>query len=195
MSAGDDQVTVGVVGKALGLRGEVLVRPDADLPPEVFSVGRTFGVRPVAADPDSSGLWPATLRIASTRVHAGRRIVRFADVETRERAEGLRTAQLTLSRAEIALDDDAFWSADLLGREVVDSTGAVVGVLEAVADGAAHDYLVVARADGGELLIPAVSDLVTVGTDAIVVDAIPGLLDPDLPDADVPDADLPNPGD
>jgi len=186
----DAEVVVGVVGKPLGLVGEVYVQPDADLPVDVYEVGRSLRVRPPepgsvadrptdeAADTDAAtGARPLSLQIATTRLHAGRRVVRFVGVDTREDAEALRHLELTVPRGQISLEEDAFWAEDLLGREVVDHTGAVIGVLEAVADGTAHDYLVVARPDGGELLIPAVAELVTISGEALVVNAIPGLLD------------------
>jgi 16S rRNA processing protein RimM len=156
---------VGVVAKALGLAGETFVRPDPDLD-EPFPPGAAYA--------SSRG---GELVIASSRLHSGRQVVRFDGVDSREAAEALRGAELRRPRADIPLDDDAFWTDELIGREVLDDSGAVVGVVEAVADGAAHDYLVVARPDGGEVLLPAVAELVEVGADHVVVHAIPGLLD------------------
>jgi len=156
---------VGVVAKALGLAGETFVRPDPDLD-EPFPPGAAYA--------SSRG---GELVIASSRLHSGRQVVRFDGVDSREAAEALRGAELRRPRADIPLDDDAFWTDELIGREVLDDSGAVVGVVEAVADGAAHDYLVVARPDGGEVLLPAVAELVEVGADHVMVHAIPGLLD------------------
>ena len=161
------RVIVGVVGKPVGLAGEVYVRPDPDLAHE-FGPGQRY---PRDGRDD--------LVVAASRVHSGRQVVRFEGVDDREGAEALRGTVLTLPRTEVALDDDAFWSDDLLGREVVDDDGQLVGVVESTLDGAAHDYLVLARPDGGEVLIPAVADLLDVTAERIVVHAIPGLLDAD----------------
>nr|MBA2529530.1 PRC-barrel domain-containing protein [Euzebyales bacterium] len=98
-------------------------------------------------------------------------------VGDRGAAEALRGARLSLPRGCVELDPDAWWTDELLGRDVVDDTGDLVGVLEGTADGAAHDYLVIARPDGGEVLVPAVADLVDVSGERIVVHAIPGLFD------------------
>ncbi len=158
------RVVVGVVGKPLGLKGEVFVRPDPDIAHE-FAVGDVF---------DASG---RRLVVAAARSHSGRQVVHFESVDSREAAEALRGTVLEVARAAVALDSDSFWNDDLLGREVVDDSGAVVGVVESTLDGAAHDYFVVARPDGGEVLIPAVADLIEVTPDRIVVHPIPGLLD------------------
>ena len=165
--ASPDDVIVGVIAKPLGLKGEVFVRPDPDVMHE-FTAGEAF-----AAGPDRR------LVVASARLHSGRQVVQFEGVTTREDVEALRGTVLSVPRDSVSLDEDAFWSADLLGREAVDDNGDVVGIVEATADGAAHDYLVIARPDGGEVLIPAVAELVEVAADRIVIHAIPGLLDDD----------------
>ena len=160
-----EQVVAGAVGKPFGVHGEVFVFPDPDIADE-FTPGTRY-----AADrgPD--------LVVAETRVHRARRLVRFEGVEDREAAEALRGTVLRLPRAQATLDDDALWISDLLGRQVVDDRGAPVGVVDGALDGTAHDYLVLARPDGGQLLIPAVAELVDIDTDPIVLHAIPGLLD------------------
>lgn len=159
-----DRVVVGVVGKPVGLRGEVYVRPDPDVEHE-FPIGHTY---------QTSG---RTLTVAATREHAGRLVVRFAEASDRDAAETLRGLVLTVERAEVTLAEDALWAADVLGAEVVDQVGELVGVVEGLLDGPAHDYLVVARTDGGEVLVPAVADLIEVRAGQVVIQAIPGLLD------------------
>src|SRR5688572_121755 len=161
----DPDVVVGVIGKPIGLAGEVFVRPDPDLE-YAAEVGDAFEV--------AAG---RTLVAAAVREHSGRQVMRFEGITSREGAEELRGIVLRVPREQIPLEEDAFWSTDLLGREVTDDAGEVVGVVESTLDGAAHDYLVIARPDGGEVLVPAVADLVEVGPDRIVVHAVPGLLD------------------
>ncbi len=117
------------------------------------------------------------MTVVSSRVHAGRRLVRFDGIGNRDAAEALRGLVLSVPRDEVALDENAFWADALLGREVVDAAGGLIGVLESTLDGHAHDFLVVARPDGGEVLIPAVAELVDLTGERIVVQTIPGLLD------------------
>lgn len=163
-------VIVGVVAKPFGVHGDVYVRPDVDLDHE-FPPGCSY---------ETPG---RTLTVERSRLHSGRRVVRFAGVGDRTGAEALRGLILQLPASQVTLAEDAFWTADLLGAEVVDDAGALVGVLEGTLDGPAHDYLVIARTDGGEVLIPVVDDLVDLRGDRIVVHAIPGLLDPDAAEA------------
>ena len=165
MTTDEPSVVVGGVAKALGLKGEVFVRPDPDIA-FTFSPGQTFGL------PDGR-----QLVVADARLHSGRQVMRFEGYADRDAVATLRGAVLEIPRDSVELDDESFWNDELLGREVVDDSGSLVGVLESTMDGAAHDYLVVARTDGGEVLIPAVADLVEIQPDRIVVHAIPGLLD------------------
>jgi 16S rRNA processing protein RimM len=156
---------LGTVGKPFGLAGDVYVWLDPDLADALVA-----GLRCQAG--------ARTLEVAHVRWHRGRPVVRFVGVEGRDAALALRGVRLEVDRASIASDVDAIWADELLGREVVDAGGALVGVVDGVLDGAAHDYLVVARADGGELLIPAVEELVDL-TDPVVIHGPPGLVDPE----------------
>ena len=172
--ASDDRVVVGVVGKPFGVRGEVYVRPDPDIgcafaPGEAYQVVRTDGG---VATADASG---GQLVVAESREHRGRRLVRFDGVDGPEAAEAVRGAILTVERADVALDPDAFWVDDLVGREVVDERGGSVGRVVDVTDGAAHDYLVV-EGPHGEALVPAHADMVGIEGDRVVLRAPPGLV-------------------
>lgn len=158
-------VVVGAVGKPFGVRGAVYVHADPDVAHD-FAAGTTY----VLGD-------GRTLTLRSAHDHGNRRTLEFDGVEDRDSAGALRGAVLTVPRHAVELDEDAFWASDLLGLEVRDDAGDLVGVVESILDGPAHDYLVVARTDGGEVLVPVVEELVDVGTEAVVVHAIPGLLD------------------
>lgn len=162
-----DEVTVGVVGKPVGIKGEAYVHPDPDLD-HAFAPGTTY--------PLPGG---GRLTVTARRLHSGRLVLRFAEASDREGVAALRGTELRVPRASVPPGEDAFWAADLAGREVIDQRGELVGVVEGTRDGPAHDYLVVARTDGGEVLVPAVAELLRVTPDAIVVQAIPGLLGPD----------------
>lgn len=157
------RAVLGTVGKPFGLAGDVYVWPDPDLGDALEP-----GVRCTAGDDE--------LEIAAVRRHKGRPVVRFVGVDDRASAERLRDRHLEVDRDTVT-SDDTVWADDLLGREVLDAAGGLVGVVDGVLDGAAHDFLVVARPDGGEVLIPTVDELVDLA-DPVVVHGPPGLTDP-----------------
>jgi 16S rRNA processing protein RimM len=164
------QVTVGVVRKPFGLHGEVFVHPDPDVGDE-FPVGARYRV---------AGRDAVTVR--ESWLHKGLRVVRFDGVEDRDAAAALRDVVLSREASADDLDEDAYWADDLVGRPVVDPGGRRLGTLAGVADGTAHDYLVLTATDGREVLVPAVEELVTVERDRLVVRPVPGLLDLDQAD-------------
>jgi 16S rRNA processing protein RimM len=162
-----DEIVVGVVGKPFGVRGDVYVRPDPDLDHD-FPPGTTYRL--------TDG---RVLSVEDSWIHGNRRILRFAEASDRDAAEALRGTVLTVPRSDLELDEGALWVHDLLGREVYDEGEELIGVVEGVRDGHAHDYLVIARTDGGEVLVPLVADLVDLRGDRVVVRAMPGLVDDD----------------
>ena len=164
---GGAAAVIGVVGKPFGVRGEVHLQLDPDLEVDLDegTVVQDDGGR--------------ELVVASARWHGTRLLVAFEGVADRDAAERLRGVRLLLPREQIPLAEGARWVDELLGAEVVDAAGEAVGVLERVEDGAAHDLLVIARPDGGEVLVPAVDELVDLSGQRIVVQPLPGLLDPD----------------
>lgn len=154
---------LGAVGKPFGLAGEAYLWLDPDLRGALRP-----GLRCVAGGRE--------LEITGVRWHKGRAVVRFAAIADRETVAVLRGAVVEVERDDVDVDD-MLWIDEILGREVVDIDGALVGVVEGVLDGAAHDFLRVARPDGGELLIPVVDALVDLD-DPVVVHGPPGLVDP-----------------
>lgn len=157
------RAVLGTVGKPYGLAGDVYVWLDPDLGDALEP-----GLRVSAGARD--------LEVAAVRRHRGRPVVRFVGVADRAGAAALRDMTLEVDRAMVS-SSDTIWVDEVLGREVVDSTGAVVGVVEGVLDGHAHDFLRVARPDGGELLVPVVDELVDIA-ETVVVHGPPGLIDP-----------------
>jgi len=111
------------------------------------------------------------LVVATSRPHRGRWLVRFEGVEDRTAAEALLGAVLTAAPLA-APGGDELWVHELVGAEVRDRSGRVLGRVRAVEPNPAHDLLVL---DDGTL-VPAV--FVTDHTPGtVVVDPPQGLLD------------------
>lgn len=134
-------VCVGAIAGAFGVRGEARLKsfcaePDAIAAYSPLSTedGRSFDV-------------------AITRAVAGGFAARLSGVTSREQAEALKGTRLYAPRERLpALPDDEFYHADLVGLEVVDTGGAVLGRVRAIHDFGAGDVLEVHGAD--ELLLP-----------------------------------------
>jgi 16S rRNA processing protein RimM len=146
---------VGRVTKPHGTRGEVVVELVTD---------RVERLAPGAVLEGPTGV----LTVEQASPHHGRWIVRFAGVSTRDGADALRG----VLRAEPLADPAALWVHELIGSEVVDTTGARRGKVVSVVANPASDLL---ELDGGAL-VPA--RFVTGHADGVVrVDVPAGLFD------------------
>jgi len=149
------------VGRAHGLRGEVAVtfssnRPERSAPGAVLFAGAR------------------ELVVEASRPHQGRVLLRFAGVDDRSAAEALLGVELTAAPLgdEVELGDDELWVHEVVGAEVHDRGGAVLGRVVAVEANPAHDLLVL---DGGAL-VPMVF-VVEQRDGVVVIDPPDGLFD------------------
>lgn len=169
-------VVLARIGKPHGLRGEVTVQLHTDEPERRFAVGQVLDTE---ATP-GSGV-PRALTIRSTRVHQGIWLLGFEEIPDRTGAEGLRGTRLVLAEdvvAEADEDVEGWTEAELVGLEVRDPDGAVLGVVAGLDLGTAQDRLEVTLTDGVTAWVPFVEEMVpTVEADHVVVKAPPGLFD------------------
>lgn len=166
------RVVVGRIGRPHGIRGEVTVEPRTDEPDLRFAAGSSLLVNGSVR----------SLVVERAHWHAGRLLIAFTGVHDRTEAEALRGLLLEVDRAPDAVpeDPDEFYDDALVGCVVERVTGERVGEVSEVVHLPAQDLLVVARAGGGEALIPFVAAMVPtvdVAGRRIVVDPPSGLID------------------
>ena len=183
------QLVVGRIGRAHGLRGEVAVQVHTDDPAARFAPGTVLPTDPPSAGP---------LTVTATRWHSGRLLVAFAEASDRTGAEALRGTVLLVEvdDDEVIEDPDEFYDHQLLGLRAVTPAGHEVGPVEDVLHLPGQDVLVVARPEGGEVLIPFVAELVPhvdVPGGQLVVAPPPGLLELDGPPRAAGSAPAPDP--
>jgi len=89
-----------------------------------------------------------------------RPLVRLEGHEDRSAAEALRGKELMVPRAAApALEEDEWWAEDLEGCTVLDGS-VTVGTVRRLLELPSCEVLEVARADGGNLLVPLIGDAV-----------------------------------
>ena len=165
ISQGPSHFTVGVIGRAVGLKGEVEVAVTSDAP-DRFAPGSQLiaGTR--------------LLVVRSTRTQRDRMIVTFEGIDDRTRAEALRGAELMIP-SEVArdLDADEYWDHDLIGCVVETLEGEEVGRVTDVLHQPSSSILVV-RGER-EHLVPLIRHVIrsVEPRKRITIDPIPGLLD------------------
>lgn len=107
-------------------------------------------------------------------------ILKLEGLQDRTEIETLRGELLeTPDREVIRDDDDSFFVHELIGLNVVTSAGRALGTIADVLQTGAADVYVV-RGDGGELLVPAIGQVVqsiSLAERSVVITPLPGMLD------------------
>lgn len=164
----DSDVTVGRIGPARGVRGEVFVEPWTDVPDERFAAGSVLRTVPTEAGP---------LTVEAMSLAGGKLVVRFAGVGDRAAAEGLRGVRLVIAASDRPeLDDpEEFYDTDLVGLAARTVAGENLGPVRDIVHAGGADYLVL-DVDGAERLVPFVAAVVP------TVDLARGLVEIDPPE-------------
>ncbi|WP_242532430.1 ribosome maturation factor RimM [Nocardioides sp. S5] len=186
---GEIEVVVGRIGKPHGIRGEVTLDVRTDEPDRRFAPGTTLR----AEAPAGADRRPASLTVARARWHQSTLLVTFEELADRNAAEAARGTVLhaTIGPDDMPEDPDEYYDHQLVGLDVVDLDGTLLGQVKALVHGSAQDLLTVRTPDGRDTLVPFVSALVPeVDLDAgrIVVADRPGLVTPFPDDSDGQDA-------
>ncbi|MGE5829064.1 MAG: ribosome maturation factor RimM [Micromonosporaceae bacterium] len=147
-------LVVGVIVRAHGIRGEVLVDVRTDQPAERFAPGAVLNTDP--------GGGAGTLTVAAARPHQGRLIVAFEGLADRGEAEELRGVNLCVDAGDLPppSDPDEFNDHQLIGLRAVTPQGEALGDVVRVEHAPASDLLVLRRLDGGTALVPFVKAIV-----------------------------------
>jgi len=159
-------VAVGRILGPWGLRGDLKVEPLTDFPQRFAAGGRLF-------------LTGVAYAVERCRWQQGRALLKLAGIDTATAAQALRHRLLEVPEDELRpLGEGEFYHFQILGLEVRTTTGEVLGRVEQIISTGSNDVFVV-RGRRGEVLIPAVDDVVKSVDPAagcIEVEAVEGLL-------------------
>lgn len=126
-----ERICVGAIAGAFGVRGEVRLKSFTTMPDDIASYGPLWS---------EDGKRSFTVRLS--RAVTGGLGARLSGVETREQAEALKGVTLWADRDKLpALPDDEFYHTDLIGLDVYDAGGVLIGKVRAVYDHGAGDIL------------------------------------------------------
>lgn len=148
-SEANSRVVIGKVGAPHGLSGEVRVFPLTDFP------DRFRGMKHVYVGEES-------LAIAGVRYQNDTILLRFSGYDSREVAAVLTGQLLTVDRAEaVPLKEGEYYTFDIIGLQVEDEEGQVLGKVTDVLQTGSNDvYVVEAAEQAKQILIPALKSVV-----------------------------------
>lgn len=166
-----DRVCVGAVAGSFGVRGEVRLKSFCAEPEAIATYGPLTPER-------GEGSWTVTL----TRPVKNGFAAKLSGVVTKEAADALRGTRLYAPREKLpGLPDDEFYHTDLIGLEVLDTGGTVLGRVKAVLNHGAGDLLEIAVQGAKEpVLLPftrAAVPTVDVAAGRLIADPPDGLFD------------------
>jgi 16S rRNA processing protein RimM len=165
-----DAVEVGRILDAWGIKGWFKVLPHSASPEALFSSKRWFLLPPErSAKPrratEAAALldWtaPLLLRVKEAKDHSDSVVANSADIPDRNAAESLKGARIFVPRSSFPTPEDGeFYWVDLIGLQVVNREGVVLGEVRDLLSTGPQTVLVLQAEEGGkavERMIPFVS--------------------------------------
>lgn len=146
-------VVVGRFGAPYGVKGWLNVTSYTD-PLENLVEYRPWFV-------DRQGRW-SEVTVAQTKQHRGGFVAQIVGVGDRDAAQALVGHEIAVPESVLpdAGEDEFYWK-DLIGLDVVDQAGRVLGQVDELMETGANDVIVVRSAGGSDVLIPFVRHVVT----------------------------------
>ena len=146
----EDMLQVGVITQTHGVRGEVKVFPTTD------DVNRFKKLKQVILD---TGKETMPLEIQSVKFFKQFVILKFKGIDNINDIEKYKRCSLYVTREHaVALEEDEYFIADMIGMEVCTEDGSIFGTLRDVIETGANDVYVIENAEHGEVLVPAIKE-------------------------------------
>lgn len=148
----EKKLQIGVISSTHGIRGEVKVFPTTDDP------ARFKLLKKVTLD---TGREELPLEIQGVKFFKQFVIVKFKGIDNINDIEKYKGKSLFVDREDaVALEDDEYYIADIIGMEVFTEDGKRFGTLTDVMETGANDVYVVELEDGKEVLLPAIKECI-----------------------------------
>ena len=148
----EKMLQVGVISSTHGIRGEVKVFPTTDDP------ARFKLLKKVTLD---TGREQIPLEIQGVKFFKQFVIVKFKGIDNINEIEKYKGKSLLVNREDaVALEEDEYYIADIIGMQVNTEDGTTFGVLKDVMETGANDVYIVETEDGKEVLLPAIKECI-----------------------------------
>lgn len=148
----EDLLKVGILTSTHGVHGEMKVFPTTD------DVRRFKKLKDVVLEKGSEYL---PLEIEGVKFFKQFVIIKFKGYDSINDIEKYKGMSIYVTRENaVPLKKDEYFMADLIGLEVEDESGEVLGELTDVMQTGANDVYVIRLKDGEELLLPAIKQCI-----------------------------------
>jgi len=149
----EEMVTIGTVVKPQGRKGEVLTAPLSDRPDRFPTLRKAYvaGPRGSAREITVTSCWP----------HKGRFVLKIDGIDSIDAAETLRGLDIRIGEDALdALPAGSYYHHQLLGLEVREPDGGLMGKAADILETGGGAAVLVVRGREGEVLVPLAEDFV-----------------------------------
>ncbi len=161
-----DFITIGRILAPWGTKGKLKVKIITDFPQRFAPSSTVY----ISRQP---------MTIDSTEWHKEEVIIKLNAIDSSEAARRLRGQPIEIHHSQVySLPEGQYYQFQLIGLEVWTTQGELLGNITEVLAAKSNDNYVV-KGNGGEILVPAIEDVVKsidLNKGRIVIEAIPGLL-------------------
>ncbi len=159
---------IGEILKPWGYRGEVKVKILTDFPKRLTKIKTVY----LGAD-------ARALQVERARLHSGYALMKFVGYDTPESVAKMQGQTLQVSLEDAApLREGQYYHHQIIGLKAITTEGEHLGRVEEILETGANDIYLVRTSAGGELLLPAIQDVirqVDLEHGRLVVHLLPGL--------------------
>lgn len=146
---------IGVITSAHGIRGGVKVYPVTENP------ARFRDLQEVLFSQPQSDTVAGTYKLRRVAFQNPMVLLEFEGIDTRNQAELLKGQQLWVSRAQaIPLSENEYYLADVLGMEVRDENGELLGQVADILETGSNEVFQVEQPGMKPLLIPSIPECI-----------------------------------
>ena len=144
----NDFITIGVIIAPHGVRGDLRIMPKTDFPERFMHM-------------DACYIDGKEYHIASARFHKEAILAKFKEITDRNAAELFRKKEIQVHRDDaVELPEGRYYIFDMIGLEVQDTKGNVLGTLTEVLQPGANDVYVVSKEGEPDQLFAAIEGVV-----------------------------------
>ncbi len=159
-------IAIGEITAPWGSKGNLKVRVVTDFPQRFTPSSKIYINR-------------QPMTISSTEWHKGKVIIKLNTIDSIEDAQRLQGQPIEIHHSQVySLPEGQYYHFQLIGLEVWTTQGELLGTVTEILTAASNDNYVV-RGDKGEVLIPAIEDVIKsidLNKGCIIIEPIEGLL-------------------
>lgn len=148
-----DKLYLGKIVNTHGIKGEVRVQSVTDQPEERYQSGQVIYLKM------NDDFQPLT--IDRYRTHKSFDLLSFKEYDNINQVEPFVQSELWIDKEDInELEDNEYYVHEVIGYEVIDEKGSVVGHLKDIMPLPANDVWVIAREGKDDVLLPGIKEVI-----------------------------------